>query len=60
MEGETDESYEKRYNFFIESINTNGNYAGDFEISAASLILDKEIIIYRKGYTNFELPISIF
>ena len=35
-ENETDEEYNNRYNSFNEAIKNTGNYAGDFEISAAS------------------------
>jgi len=55
LDNESEENYLKRYNTFIESIKIDGNFAGDYEISAASIALDKEIIIYRKGYTGLEL-----
>ena len=57
LDNESEENYLKRYNTFIESIKIDGNFAGDYEISAASIALDKEIIIYRKGYTGLELQL---
>lgn len=54
FDGETEQDFENRYNSFIDDINRDGNFAGDFEISAASLILNKEIIIYRKNVNGYE------
>ena len=45
---ETTEKYENRYNTFIEQIDTDCNYAGDFEISAASITLHIGIYILKK------------
>ena len=39
-DNETDEHYESRYNSFISSIRNNYTFAGDFEISTASIILN--------------------
>ena len=57
LDDESEENYLKRYNTFIETIKIEGNFAGDYEISAASIALYKEIIIYRKGYTGLELQL---
>ena len=51
---ETTEKYENRYNTFIEQIDTDCNYAGDFEISAASITLYIGIYILKKALGNYE------
>ena len=57
LDNETDQHYHERYDHFIENIKNDGTYAGDFEISAASLVLGKEIVIYRKSFNGYELHI---
>ena len=44
LENETNEQFNIHVNNFIESIKNDGSYAGDFEISAASISLNVEII----------------
>jgi len=55
LDNETEQHYHERYALFIENINNNGTYTGDYEISAGSLVLGKEINIYRKSFNGFEL-----
>ena len=45
-ENETNEEYNERYNTFIKEIGKDGTFAGDFEISTASIILNRKIVIY--------------
>ena len=51
-ENETEEDYNDRYKKYIDSIKFDKTYAGDFEISSASIVLKKGIIIYRKKDNN--------
>ena len=51
---ESIEQYNERYNRFIDSIQRDGTYAGNYEISAAALSLNVEIYIYRKTLLNYE------
>ena len=54
LDNETEQDYENRYNHFLNEIKIDGNYAGDFEISATSFALNKEIIIYRRNINGFK------
>ena len=54
LENENEIDHKNRYITFINSINILGTYAGDFEISASCLSLNKRIIIYRNSVKNFE------
>ena len=42
-ENETNENYEIRYNTFISAIHNNGNFAGDFEIATAAIVLKRKL-----------------
>ena len=53
-EGETDENFNKRYDIYIANVKNDKNFATDFEISAASIILKKGIIIYKKTSNGYE------
>ena len=53
-ENESKETYGQRYDKFIEDIQIDGNYAGDFEISSAFIALNKKIIIYWNTIAGFE------
>ena len=53
-EKESDEQYEHRYNVFINSIRIDKTYAGDYEIVAAAIILQRKIIVYRNSITGYE------
>ena len=46
-DSESDLQFYERYNKCIEKINNNGVFAGDFELSSASSVLNKNIIVYR-------------
>lgn len=51
---ETTTNYNHRYLNFINTIKNNGAYAGDFELSTASIILQRLIKIYRHTFNNYE------
>ena len=53
-ENETDENYENRYNIFVDSIRIDKTYAGDYEIAASAIILQRNIIVYRNSYFGYE------
>ena len=46
-ESESDLQYNDRYNKYIENIINDGIFAGDFELSSASSVLNKNILVYR-------------
>lgn len=52
---ETLDNYNLRYDNFIHSIKDNYTYAGDFEISSASIILRIKIIIYTYNLVSYKL-----
>lgn len=54
-ETETTKNYNIRYEAFIESIKNDYTFAGDFEISSASILLNKNIIIYFNTLLGYKL-----
>ena len=53
-ENENENDYNNRYLAFINSIKNNYNYAGDFEIASAAMLLHRKIIIYRHNFNGYE------
>ena len=51
-ENENNKEYERRFSIYINNILSEGSYAGDFEISSASSVLNRNIIIYRPTTNN--------
>ena len=52
-EAESAENYNLKYEAFIEAIKNDYTFAGYFEISSASILLNKNIIIYFKNTFRF-------
>ena len=52
-ENENQQDFIRRYDNFISSIKSQGTYAGDFEISSASIALDKKITVYRNDIDSY-------
>ena len=50
---ESNEKYNERYDQFILAIQKDGNYAGDYEISASTLALNISITIVRKTIVDY-------
>ena len=55
LENENDNEYNKRYDNFIENIKNDKTFAINFEISAASVVLKRGIIIYKKEPNGYNL-----
>ena len=53
-DNETNENYEQRYNIFINNINKESTYAGDFEISTAALAFKIGIYVYYKDLLGYK------
>ena len=53
-EKESDNDYNNRYLAFINTIKNNYNYAGDFELAAAAIVLHRKIIVYRNNFNGYE------
>ena len=53
-ENELDNEYQMRYNNFKENIKQEDTYAGDFEISASSIILNRKIIVYNRVLLGYQ------